>query len=202
MLSLRMLSVLLMLGLVYGCDDIPNPFVDASKKADQAKEAGDMETAAHWYTKAAEQGDANAQKNLGWMYANGKGVAEDKKQAVYWHTKAAEQGDAYAQNQLGWIYQNGEGVAGDVKEAVYWYKKAAEQGYSYAQFNLAFAYRYGNGVDVDSVKAHVWLSIAAAGGNEYAKANRKAVEKVMWPSQIVKAKEMARECEAKNYKGC
>ena len=48
----------------------------------------------------------------------------------------------------------------------------------------------------------LWLSIAAAGGNENAKANRKAVEKVMWPSQIVKAKEMARECEAKNYKGC
>ena len=68
--------------------------------------------------------------------------------------------------------------------------------------HLGLAYRYGNGVDVDSVKAHVWLSIAAAGGNEYAKANRKAVEKVMWPSQIVKAKEMARECEAKNYKGC
>ena len=64
------------------------------------------------------------------------------------------------------------------------------------------AYRYGNGVDVDSVKAHVWLSIAAAGGNENAKANRKAVEKVMWPSKIVKAKEMARESEAKNYKGC
>ena len=48
----------------------------------------------------------------------------------------------------------------------------------------------------------LWLSIAAAGGNENAKANRKAVEKVMWPSQIEKAKEMARECEAKNYKGC
>jgi hypothetical protein len=48
----------------------------------------------------------------------------------------------------------------------------------------------------------LWLSIAAAGGNENAKANRKAVEKVIWPSQIEKAKEMARECEAKNYKGC
>jgi TPR repeat protein len=38
----------------------------------------------YWYQKAAEQGLAEAQYNLGFMYVNGKGVLKDYKQAVYW----------------------------------------------------------------------------------------------------------------------
>jgi TPR repeat protein len=41
----------------------------------------------------AEQGDVNAQNNLGFMYNTGKGVAQDYKEAVKWYTKAAEQGE-------------------------------------------------------------------------------------------------------------
>ena len=61
----------------------------------------DYKQAVKWYTKAAEQGDANAQYSLGYMYANGQGVPQDYKQAVMWFTKAAEQGDADAQYNLG-----------------------------------------------------------------------------------------------------
>ena len=47
-----------------------------------------------WYRKAAEQGDADAQFNLGVMYAKGVGVPKDASQAVTWFRKAAEQGHA------------------------------------------------------------------------------------------------------------
>jgi TPR repeat protein len=50
----------------------------------------------YWYQKAADQGDAKAQSNLGTMYAFGKGVLKDYKQAVYWYQKAADQGYASA----------------------------------------------------------------------------------------------------------
>ena len=50
-----------------------------------------------WYTKAAEQGHASAQYNLGVMYDTGKGALQDYKEAVKWYTKAAEQGHANAQ---------------------------------------------------------------------------------------------------------
>lgn len=50
--------------------------------------------------KAAEQGDADAQNNLGHCYQYGNGVEEDKEEAVRWYKKAAEQGDADAQNNL------------------------------------------------------------------------------------------------------
>ena len=53
-----------------------------------------------WYRKAAEQGDADAQYNLGISYDRGEGVPQDYVEAVKWYRKAAEQGDADAQNKL------------------------------------------------------------------------------------------------------
>ena len=45
------------------------------------------------YRKAADQGLADAQDNLGDMYADGRGVAKDDAQAVAWYRKAADQGN-------------------------------------------------------------------------------------------------------------
>eukprot|EP00942_MAST-04A_sp_MAST-4A-sp1_P008814 g8814.t1 len=81
-----------------------------------------------WYTKAAEQGYARGQYNLGVMYKYGDGVTMDKAKAVEWYTKAAEQGFAIGQCNLGVMYQNGDGVTMDKAKAVEWYTKAAEQG--------------------------------------------------------------------------
>ena len=53
-----------------------------------------------WFRKAAEQGYANAQSNLGVMYNNGRGITKDEAQAVAWFRKAAEQGDANAKTIL------------------------------------------------------------------------------------------------------
>ena len=50
--------------------------------------------------KAAEQGNAEAQRILGSMYHDGKGVPKDDKQATYWLKKATAQGDKVAQQLL------------------------------------------------------------------------------------------------------
>jgi len=62
------------------------------------------------YTKAAEQGDRNAQNSLGAMYTEGKGVKQDNKKGVKLYTKAAEQGHSFAQFNLGAMYYQGDGV--------------------------------------------------------------------------------------------
>ena len=49
----------------------------------------DNEAAVSWYRKAAEQGLAEAQYNLGVMYANGDGVAQDYAAAHMWFNLAA-----------------------------------------------------------------------------------------------------------------
>ncbi len=46
-----------------------------------------------WYRKAAEQGNADAQNNLGFMYLNGYGVPQDNVQAHMWFNLAAAQGN-------------------------------------------------------------------------------------------------------------
>jgi len=73
----------------------------------------------------AEQGDAEAQVSLGFMYGNGQGVVPDDKQAVVWYRKAADQGQAVAQNNLGIMYGNGQGVVQNYVQAHKWYNLAA-----------------------------------------------------------------------------
>ena len=61
--------------------------------------AQDEAEAVKWYRKAAEQGNAGAQTNLGVAYHNGAGVPKDDAEAMKWYRKAAEQGDAAGQIQ-------------------------------------------------------------------------------------------------------
>jgi len=148
----------------------------------------------------AEQGDANAQFNLGWMYNNGEGVEQDFKEAAKWYRKAAEQGDAEAQSNLGLKYDNGEGVEQDFKEALKWWQKAADQGQVYAQCNLGMMYERGEGVMEDHVTAYAWWNIAAANGDKDAKGNKGLIAKKMTPAQIAKAEALVKEMIKKNPK--
>ena len=84
--------------------------------------------AVYWYRKAAAQGNALAETNLGDAYNQGLGVAQDHAKALYWYRKAAAQGDAEADDSLGVMYDKGLGVAQDDVKAVYWFHKAAVQG--------------------------------------------------------------------------
>jgi len=81
----------------------------------------------------AEQGDAEAQKNLGRRYSGGTGVPQDETLAAHWLRKAADQGLDKAQYMLGVVYATGHGVPQDEAQAVQWYRKAADQGYAGAQ---------------------------------------------------------------------
>ena len=81
-----------------------------------------------WYRKAAKQGDAEAQYNLGGMYVQGRGVRQDDAQAVQWYRKAAEQGQAEAQYNLGVMYEEGQGVSTNRKVAKEWFGKACDNG--------------------------------------------------------------------------
>ena len=97
----------------------------------------DNKEAIFWWRKAAEQGLAQSQFNLGWAYDHGgKGVERDSAQAVLWYRKAAEQGYDAAQTNLGLLYHEGRGVEQDDDQAMYWYRKAAAQSDSVAQGNI------------------------------------------------------------------
>ena len=67
----------------------------------------DDRQAVSWYRKAAEQGDPDAQYNLGVRYDTARGIEKDTQQAVAWYRKAADQGYARAQYSLGVKYDSG-----------------------------------------------------------------------------------------------
>ena len=141
---------------------------------DEAVEAyhhGDYGTAFRGFRVYAEQGYANAQANLGVMYAFGNGVPQNYAEAARWFLRAAEQGHASAQANLGVMYDNGQGVPQDDVEAVRWYRQAAEQGNASAQVNLGLMYEYGEGVPQDDVEAVRWYRQAAEQGDASAQAN-------------------------------
>ena len=101
------------------------------------------------------------------------------------------------------MYSFGWGVLQDYKEAVKWYRLAAEQGHVTGQFNLASMYDNGQGVLQDYVRAHMWYNLASsAGGSQDSTKNRELAAKQMTPQQIEKAQEMAKACQARNFKGC
>jgi TPR repeat protein len=128
----------------------------------------DDSEAVKWYRKAAEQGDADGQNDLGRMYYNGRGVAKDEAEAVKWYQKAAEQGHGWAENNLGWMYATGTGVAKDENEAAKWHRKAAEQGNPSAQGNLGWMYANGRGVVKDETESLKWYRLAAEAGDSKA----------------------------------
>jgi len=151
--------------------------------------------AAKWYRKAAEQGDADAQSNLGFAYFFGNGVPRDSSEAVKWYRKAAEQGQPRAQWWLGFFYHNGNGVPKDAAESVKWYRKAAEQGFACAQFSIGLCYDNGDGVAKDYIEAYKWYNLAAASGDDSIDEPAKwrdELARLMTPSQIAEAQDLSR----------
>ena len=153
----------------------------------------DYAEAVRWFRLAADQGDAEAQTRLGYMYLAGEGVPQNDVEAVRYYRLAADQGDAGAQAGLGHMYYIGTGVPQDVVEAVRWWRMAADQGDADGQFHLGAMYEAGEGVPQDYVEAYKWFSLAAAGGVTSAVEVRDMIIVRMTPAQIAEGQRLASE---------
>jgi TPR repeat protein len=94
----------------------------------KAYEQRDYATAFNEWRVLAEQGVAEAQFNLGLLYADGQGVPLDPGQAAGWFEKAAEQDYSKAQLNLGALYSSGKGVKRDYVQAYKWFNICAAKG--------------------------------------------------------------------------
>ena len=134
----------------------------------KAKDLGDYKTAYRLFKPMAEQGNADAQFELGLMHFNGHGVPQDWEESAKWHRKAADQGHAPGQFALGQMYEAGHGVPKDYVLADMWFSLAV------SRYSASYkSYRY----------------IAAIKIND--------VEKNMTPAQIAEAQKLAREWKPK-----
>lgn len=125
-------------------------------------EASPLASIREKYRIASEQGDAEAQSNLAFMYREGLGGEQNDEKAIFWYRTAASYGDAKAQVFMGWLYHDdiNAGVPEVFNEntvdwrrqaeltsieksdelAVSYYRKAAEQGNAAGQYLLDLIY--------------------------------------------------------------
>ena len=137
----------------------------------------DRAEAAKWYRKAADQGHAEAQYQLGRLYSVGWGVNQDEDQAALWYEKAARQGHAGASTAFaaycarqGAAYERGDlhcntpvqAVQRDTAKAAEWYRKAASFGNDQGRYSLARLLEAGEGVQQDHGQAAALYRMAAA----------------------------------------
>jgi|GEM_PF-2215359 len=88
------------------------------------------------WLKLAEEGDLQAQSQVGHMYSTGEGTKKDYAEAFRWNLIAAKRGSSRAQSNLGVSYGMGNGVERDNIEACAWWHIAARSGNTSARNNL------------------------------------------------------------------
>lgn len=96
------------------------------KSKDHSKIAENYRRAVYWYTKAAKQGYADAQYQLGLCYYEGRGVKQNYKKAVEWWLKAAELNHSSAQSRLSLCYASGQGVQQSWEKSQYWSRRETD----------------------------------------------------------------------------
>ncbi|KAI9361897.1 hypothetical protein BD770DRAFT_340282 [Pilaira anomala] len=91
-----------------------------------------------WYSKAAEQGDVEAEFALsGWYLTGAEGVLpQSDSEAYLWARKAADRGNAKAEYAVGYYTETGTGTRQNIEEAKRWYMRAAAQNYRRAMQRL------------------------------------------------------------------
>jgi len=192
--TLKHVLAAIVLLLSFAAPVAAGPFEDAVA----ARDRGDYATALRLLRPLADHGEAPAQRYLGAMIQNGKGVRQDTAEAEKWYRKAADQGDALAQRYLGASFLrlilNGDGAPLNYAEAVKWLRLAANQGEPAAQALLGLMYTKGNmGVLQDYVLGYMWFNLAAAQNEENAAEARDKTASLMTPAQIPQAQKLARE---------
>jgi uncharacterized protein len=120
----------------------------------------------HWFKQAAQQGDADAQFNLGRIYGKATG-------AVYGKQRAVPRDDV---------------------TAAFWYRKAAEQNYGPAQLNLGQMYAEGSpSFPRDLGQAYFWTQLSAVDGDQAASAQLASYLSEMRPADKGLAQQLASE---------
>lgn len=127
-----------------------------------------LETALHWYLKAAKSGNDRARTQVGLMYYNGIGTAVNYDEAAKWLNipPIFLLRDGPAVYTLAEMYFYGRGVKQNYSKAFELYKFAAINGCNFnACFRMGEMYEYGYGVAVDNQSAIKCYTKAATNGN-------------------------------------
>ena len=158
----------------------------------EAWERGDYRGAVSKWQGPANQGNADAQFNLGQAYKLGRGVPADLNQAEIWYGKAAWQGHEQAEASYGLaLFANGKR-----SEAVTWLQRAVQRGDPRAQYVLGTMYFNGDIVAKDWVRAYALVTRSSQTGLTEASAAIAQMDKYMSQQERQRGLTLARQYEA------
>jgi uncharacterized protein len=129
----------------------------------------DYQTAYREWKTAAEAGEAEAEFDLGLLYAQGLGVRRDLSEAANWYHKAAQKGNAEAQFALGQMHSRGWGVPRDLADSMRWMQMANDPASDGPPTDWARVEGYG--IQQDQEQAAYWYELAAQQGHAEAQYN-------------------------------
>lgn len=129
----------------------------------------DYQTAFKEWKASADAGQAEAQFDLGLLYAQGLGVRRDLSVAAEWYRKSADQGNAEAEFALGQMYSRGWGIPRDETDAIRWMEMANSVDSEGPPTEWAPVAGYG--IQKDPKQAAYWYLQAADKGHAEAQFN-------------------------------
>ena len=140
--------------------------------------AKDARLAFVYHEKAAQQGYALSQSNVGIYYTHGLVCEQSFERAAEWLEKAARQDHARAMISLGVLYLNGLGVPRSHKRALELLQQSMALGCTHhvLHFNLGQCYEFGGGAAKDYLEARRFYALASAQGDSQATGNLNQLE--------------------------
>jgi TPR repeat protein len=127
----------------------------------------DYEQAFHWFERAAEQGFARAQFNLGLCYERGEeelsgmGQTRDREKALEWYAKAAKQGLLQAEVNAGILHAE----MGEFEQANAYFRSGSRRGNIFCIREYGRSLLRGRGIAADPVAAVGLLTRCAESGD-------------------------------------
>ena len=126
-----------------------------------------LDSAIHWFKKAADQGHPDSLNSLGWHYQYVEGLPQNHEKAFALFKKAYSAGYEPASLNIALCYERGQGVDKDESKARSMIEMAAESGDANAQNLLGKYWSSGKGgLDRSYEKAFYWYKKAAEGGSQ------------------------------------
>lgn len=100
-------------------DGVVDAQIQLARKYDESFK--DVENAYKWYAIAAEQGNSQAQAELGVLYSSGKLGEKNHAQAFQWFLKSAQAGNSLGMDLLATFYWKGMGTPRNYIESYAWF---------------------------------------------------------------------------------
>ncbi len=134
-------------------------------EGEAARNRADYPLALKSWREACDGGNASGCTNLGVLYRNGEGVAQDYVEAQRLYRIGCDGGDAQGCSNLGYLHLSGYGVPQNYAEALRLYWKGCDGGSMQGCTNIGAMYSTGNGVPQSFPEAMKLYIRACDGGN-------------------------------------